>query len=143
MLLWPTSLLLVPLSWDRSTFLFERHFAMRFRYHICIVSIAIRVSFHLLASQPALSRPLMPAFLTQGSSKYIVALGGIPGSGKSSVAARVAELVNFRAPGACVVMPMDGFHLYRKQLDQLPVLSPTVYKELFAVEFRTGPGRGT
>lgn len=45
----------------------------------------------------------------------------IIGSGKTTFAARVASIINELQPGAAVVLPMDGYHLTRKQLDQLPV----------------------
>ncbi len=49
----------------------------------------------------------------RGRSRYVVGLAGPPGSGKSTVAARLAE-----ALGA-VVVPMDGFHLDNAELDRL------------------------
>jgi pantothenate kinase len=42
---------------------------------------------------------------------WLVAVAGIPGAGKSTVAAALADLV----PGA-VVVPMDGYHLPRSSL---------------------------
>jgi pantothenate kinase len=42
--------------------------------------------------------------------RVIAALAGAPGAGKSTAAAAVAARLNARAPGACVVVPMDGFH---------------------------------
>jgi len=45
--------------------------------------------------------------------RYVFGLAGPPGSGKSTVAARLAE-----ALGA-VVVPMDGFHLDNTELDRL------------------------
>jgi pantothenate kinase len=47
------------------------------------------------------------------SNRYVVGLAGPPGSGKSTVAARLAE-----ALGA-VVVPMDGFHLDNTELERL------------------------
>lgn len=46
-------------------------------------------------------------------ARYVFGLAGPPGSGKSTVAARLAE-----ALGA-VVVPMDGFHLDNTELDRL------------------------
>ncbi len=43
--------------------------------------------------------------------RVVAALAGAPGSGKSTLAAAVAARLNADAPGACVVVPMDGYHL--------------------------------
>lgn len=42
------------------------------------------------------------------------------GSGKSTLAREVVRRVNQRLKDTAVVVPMDGFHLYRWQLDQFP-----------------------
>ena len=49
----------------------------------------------------------------RNTSRYLFGLAGPPGSGKSTVAARLAD-----ALGA-VVVPMDGFHLDNAELDRL------------------------
>jgi pantothenate kinase len=49
----------------------------------------------------------------RGRRRYVFGLAGPPGSGKSTVAAHLAE-----ALGA-VVVPMDGFHLDNAELDRL------------------------
>ncbi|KAI4341761.1 hypothetical protein MLD38_026445 [Melastoma candidum] len=69
---------------------------------------------------------------TSLQSKYIVGLAGPPGSGKSTIASEVVRRVNKlwpRSPHpfdseACLsdvatILPMDGFHLYRCQLDSM------------------------
>lgn len=48
-----------------------------------------------------------------GAGRRIVALAGPPGAGKSTLAARLAAAL----PGA-VLVPMDGFHLDNRLLDQ-------------------------
>jgi len=57
--------------------------------------------------------------------KHFVSIVGGPGSGKSTLAGRVCQLVNIKRPDTCVVVPMDGFHYYRAELDQMsnPVLA--------------------
>lgn len=45
-----------------------------------------------------------------GRGRVLAALAGAPGSGKSTAAARVAALMEAAAPGAGIVVPMDGFH---------------------------------
>ena len=53
--------------------------------------------------------------------RVFIALAGLPGSGKSTVAAQLADAVNAEAgPGAMVALGMDGFHLTRAQLAQFP-----------------------
>lgn len=74
------------------------------------------------------------AAATRPSSKYIVGLAGPPGAGKSTTAKEVAERVNAlwvqRKASAdsetdttlddiAIYLPMDGFHLYRCQLDMM------------------------
>ncbi|PWZ33895.1 putative uridine kinase C227.14 [Zea mays] len=68
-------------------------------------------------------------------SKYIVGLAGPPGAGKSTVASEVVRRVNTfwsqkhtKGSGAplptkeiAAMLPMDGFHLYRAQLDAMEV----------------------
>ena len=49
----------------------------------------------------------------RGRPRYVFGVAGPPGSGKSTVAARLAD-----ALGA-VVVPMDGFHLDNTELDRL------------------------
>lgn len=44
------------------------------------------------------------------SGRVIVALAGAPGSGKSWLADRLADLLNVRRPGLAEVLPMDGYH---------------------------------
>lgn len=60
----------------------------------------------------------------QQPEKYAVGIAGVPGSGKSTAATRVAEQINLLSSSeprqAAVVVQMDGFHFYRKQLDAMP-----------------------
>jgi pantothenate kinase len=53
--------------------------------------------------------------------RVVVILAGPPGSGKTTIAGKVAERLNASStsPFAAVV-PMDGFHLPRSTLDQMP-----------------------
>ncbi|KAF2692224.1 P-loop containing nucleoside triphosphate hydrolase protein [Lentithecium fluviatile CBS 122367] len=64
------------------------------------------------------------------SKRYMVAVSGIPGSGKTTLAAVVAnrlnELYAKQSPGThtgsplAAFIPMDGYHLSRQQLDAMP-----------------------
>jgi pantothenate kinase len=51
--------------------------------------------------------------LGENPNAYLVALVGIPGSGKSTLCDRLAK----RLPNS-IILPMDGYHLYRCQLTQ-------------------------
>ncbi|KAL5397841.1 hypothetical protein PMIN06_010754 [Paraphaeosphaeria minitans] len=64
------------------------------------------------------------------SKRLLIAVSGIPGSGKTTLAAivsnRLNELHAQQSPGTCngnplsAFLPMDGYHLSRRQLDALP-----------------------
>lgn len=69
-------------------------------------------------------------------SRHIVGLCGPPGAGKSTLAYEVARRVNhlwtqrssfadsqIQPLAVAIVLPMDGFHLYRHQLDAMEVKS--------------------
>ncbi|XP_071719827.1 putative uridine kinase C227.14 isoform X2 [Rutidosis leptorrhynchoides] len=69
---------------------------------------------------------------TNMSLTHIVGLAGPPGAGKTTIASEVAKRLNkmwpqkscsfdsqVGPPEIAVVLPMDGFHLYRHQLDSM------------------------
>lgn len=45
-----------------------------------------------------------------GQGRVVAAIAGPPGSGKSTVAERVADALNARQSGMAAVLPMDGYH---------------------------------
>lgn len=51
--------------------------------------------------------------------RTVVAIAGVPGSGKTTIAALIADELNKRGVST-VVIPQDGFHLYRHELQALP-----------------------
>ncbi|XP_028807965.1 putative uridine kinase C227.14 isoform X2 [Neltuma alba] len=82
----------------------------------------------------ALAKRLLPTATTTSNSnyKYLVALAGPPGAGKSTLAHEVVSRINKSWPekstsldsqvkpsDVATVVPMDGFHLYRSELDAM------------------------
>lgn len=66
--------------------------------------------------------------------RHFVGLAGPPGAGKSTLACEVVRRVNelwpkkvssldsqVEPPDAAIMLPMDGFHLYRSELDAMEV----------------------
>ncbi|MEE2568785.1 nucleoside/nucleotide kinase family protein [Pseudarthrobacter sp. J64] len=56
--------------------------------------------------------------LAAGGDRVLLGIAGAPGAGKSTVAARVRDLLH---PTAAVVVPMDGFHLGNAIIDGTPL----------------------
>jgi pantothenate kinase len=55
------------------------------------------------------------------NKKYIIGIGGIPGSGKSAFSNKLCNCINqILNKTICIVLSMDGFHYYKKQLDKMP-----------------------
>jgi pantothenate kinase len=52
--------------------------------------------------------------------RYLVAIAGVPGSGKTTTAEAVTRLLNSNTMTKATLISMDGFHLDRATLDQLP-----------------------
>lgn len=53
----------------------------------------------------------------EGRDRFILAIAGPPGSGKSTLSEALLEALEARAPGAAALVPMDGFHLDNALLD--------------------------
>jgi pantothenate kinase len=61
------------------------------------------------------------ARLESPTRRWMIALAGVPGAGKSTLAVQLAEEVNARtAPHTLVALGMDGFHLTKAELRQFP-----------------------
>ena len=54
----------------------------------------------------------------EDNQQYWIGLGGGPGSGKTTVANRIANLLNSQVAEeeTCIVIPMDGWHIPQKEL---------------------------
>ncbi|KAJ2003930.1 hypothetical protein GGI04_002673 [Coemansia thaxteri] len=64
---------------------------------------------------------LEEAAASEQQHRIVVAVAGTPGSGKTHVSRLVSQAVNAQlGRDACAVVPMDGFHLTRAQLQLLP-----------------------
>ena len=57
--------------------------------------------------------------LPSGRERWVVGIGGIPASGKTTVAAALARSITELSGLACVAVSMDGFHLARSSLDAM------------------------
>ncbi|KAJ5856649.1 uncharacterized protein N7529_010593 [Penicillium soppii] len=53
-------------------------------------------------------------------TRFLVSIAGIPGSGKTTIAEAVVRLLNESTTSRTSVLSMDGFHLSRAALDELP-----------------------
>lgn len=63
-------------------------------------------------SSSAAAAALIKKLLTLPQSKrYLVAIAGAPGSGKSTLGDHLAHAINSQRPAFAAVVPMDGFHL--------------------------------
>lgn len=52
--------------------------------------------------------------------RFLVAIAGIPGSGKTTTAEAVVKHLNNNSESRAALVSMDGYHLSRAQLDKLP-----------------------
>ena len=72
---------------------------------------------------PLLEQPVewLIALLESRPSRCLIALAGMPGAGKTTLASRLAEAVSTRtAPNTMLALGMDGFHLTKAALRQFP-----------------------
>ncbi len=72
---------------------------------------------------PLLEQPVqrLLSLVETGGPRRMIALAGLPGAGKSTLAARLTAEVNAEAgQGAMAALGMDGFHLTRAALRRLP-----------------------
>lgn len=58
--------------------------------------------------------------LKSDEPRWMIALAGMAGSGKSTLAARLSRAVNAAQPNSMIALGMDGFHLTKAQLRQMP-----------------------
>jgi pantothenate kinase len=85
----------------------------------CCLTDHMDYTYGLMASRAryihALERQINPA------KRVVIALAGPPGSGKSTAAQRVVDLLNQNQEESWAqLLPMDGFHYSKQILDELP-----------------------
>ncbi|XP_058748701.1 ATP-dependent kinase-like protein notR' isoform X3 [Vicia villosa] len=108
----------------------------------CSLSIVLRNEFVQLSSSPTRFRTNKNSLFKVLSAeknhvqvvegRFFVGLAGPPGAGKSTIAHEVARRINklwpekassfdsqVQPPNVAAVIPMDGFHLYRSELDAM------------------------
>lgn len=69
-------------------------------------------------STDQLAKRALSLLKDSGKDRVVITIAGIPGSGKSTTAAKVASALNALSPGIAAVVGMDGFHYTRAQLDK-------------------------
>lgn len=72
---------------------------------------------------PLLEQPVdqLRALLGSNPTRWLIALAGVPGAGKTTLASRLAQAINARtAPNTMLALGMDGFHYTRAALQQFP-----------------------
>ena len=91
--------------------------------------------------------------MAPASNRLLIAIAGIPGSGKTTLASSVAQGVNDlhhaqfhkiypnspakspSQPDIASVVPLDGFHLTRKQLSEMPNAEEAIFRRGAAFTF--------
>ena len=66
----------------------------------------------------------------EGASRYLVALAGPPGAGKSYRSAQLCDAINQRLPGQAGLVPMDGYHFDNAVLGEQQVAVPVFDRPL-------------
>ncbi len=70
----------------------------------------------------------------RGRERFLVALAGAPGAGKSTLAARLVGRLTRDDENAAIVVPMDGFHFDNAVLEERGLLSRKGAPETFDVQ---------
>jgi pantothenate kinase len=76
-----------------------------------------------MTDPPILANPVeqLRKMATGNETRYIVALAGLPGSGKTTLAAQLANRINTEFGHATMAaLSMDGFHIPKSELRKMP-----------------------
>ncbi|KAJ4030011.1 hypothetical protein NW761_011619 [Fusarium oxysporum] len=76
------------------------------------------------------------------SERVLIAIAGVPGSGKTTLAENVASVINAkidvdhsRPDNFVAIVPVDGFHLYRSELASMPNPQEAIHRRGAAFTF--------
>lgn len=84
------------------------------------------------ASYDKLIKDLLKAYKHHAKGRFILGITGIPGAGKSTLAASLAEKLNNQLnQEIAIVVPMDGFHLKNAVLQERGLLAKKGAPETF------------
>ncbi|KAF5512853.1 putative uridine kinase [Colletotrichum aenigma] len=74
------------------------------------------------------------------SGRVMIAISGVPGSGKTTLATALAAKLQSAQPkeNFVAMIPMDGFHLYRSQLAAMPNPAEAIHRRGAAFTFDSG-----
>lgn len=74
-----------------------------------------------LAPDAALERLVAEAqtLAARRAGRVLLGIAGGPGVGKSTLAVQLVEALNAATPGLAAYLPMDGFHMLHKKLEEL------------------------
>lgn len=71
------------------------------------------------------------------TERVIIGISGVPGAGKTTLAAAVCQRINATHPSLAVALPMDGFHYSRAHLVAMPnAAERTICAPSFAHEIK-------
>ncbi len=89
----------------------------------------------LLNNLKLLAETILSKVNVNTSNRFIVGIAGGPGSGKSTFAVRLKELINSKAKSDLAqIFPMDGFHRKNIELERSGLISVKGAPETFDVE---------
>lgn len=92
---------------------------------------------HALTATAAISAEALPRLIAErarNSARFILAIAGPPGAGKSTLAGTLADTLNREDAGPAIVVPMDGFHYDNAVLAERGLLARKGAPETFDVD---------
>lgn len=72
-------------------------------------------------SQEILATRVREILANSAKPRIVIAIAGSPGSGKTTLAEKLVELLNADGKNLAVQLPMDGYHLANATLDRLGI----------------------
>jgi pantothenate kinase len=71
------------------------------------------------------------AAVARATRRIAVGLAGGPGVGKSTIAAEVVRVLNLEVPNFAALVPMDGFHMRHRKLEEIGLVERKGAPETF------------